>query len=155
MNIITCPQCGTNLTVADELAKESFLSCPFCNQTFKNPLKKSKTLLGCIAAIVLFLILLYAIGYNTDSTPSASSPYYITTDTYAATSKKTFDDIGRYSVNNDTQAIQELIYQGKIVLLTKGTKVHAVKGGFSYHVVRKVGSHQELWVDIGTIKQEK
>ena len=137
------------------LANESHLTCSFCNNVIKNPYEKNKRLRGCLVLVVIFFAIMYIIGYNADSTPSASSPYYMTEDTYAATSKKAFDDIGRYAVVNDTQAIQELIYQGRIVLIPRGTEVHLVKSGFSYCVIRRVGSTQELWVDIGTIKQLK
>ena len=139
-------------TVPKELAKESHLTCAFCNHIIENPFKKSKTTRGCIVAVILLIGLIYMCN-SPDSTPSL--PYYITKDAYAATSKKTYDDIGRYAVVNDTQAIQELIYQGRIVLLPRGTEVHLVKSGFSYRVIRRVGSTQELWVDMESIKQER
>lgn len=158
MNKVICPKCGTMHELTKKLANEESLTCLICGTIFKNPLYDSSintTLLtkkqkrGIIVLVII--IILYLIGKN-DNT-SYSSIYTITEDTYAATDKQTWKDIGVYSLDNDIQAIQNLIFQGKIVFLQGGEEVYLVSSRFSYCIVRRKGSTQKLWMHSECIKQ--
>ena len=110
--------------------------------------KKQKR--GIIVFVVI--IILYLIGKNDDT--SYSSQYIVTKDTYAATDKQTRDDLVSYALNNDIQAVRNLLIQGKAVPLNKGEEVYLVSYRLSYCVVRKKGSSQKLWINNECIKQQ-
>jgi|GEM_PF-361784 len=113
--------------------------------------KWQRNWLIAIAVVIGFII--YSTISDNDSS-SDSLTYYITKDTYAATSKKSFDDWGRYAADKDQQAILNMSMQGKLDILSQGTEVYLVSSGWSYCKIRRKGSTQELWVVMGAIKQK-
>ena len=108
---------------------------------------------GLIVLAVVIGFIIYSTISDNDSS-SDSLTYYITKDTYAATSKKSFDDWGRYAADKDQQAILNMSMQGKLDILSQGTEVYLVSSGLTYCKIRRKGSTQELWVVMGAIKQK-
>ena len=153
MDIITCLQCGMSSPVPKELAKESHLTCMICNHTIENPFKKSRTTRGCIVLVLLIIGLIYMCD-GPDSASSGSSIYHITEDTYAAFDEKTYNELVRYSLDMDRQAVLGLSMQGRIITLNRGTEVYFVSGkALRYNVVRLEGSHQKLWVSSSVVSR--
>ena len=158
-NTVKCPKCGTIHELSIDAINEKLLKCPKCgavlNKTPQDNIEHTQPSLtkkqkrGII--ILIIIIILYLIGKNSDT--SVSSQYIVTEDTYAATDEQTWNDIGLYTSSNDLQAIQSLIHQKKIIPMQKGEEVYLVSSGFSYCIVRKKGSTQRLWIDMGSIKQ--
>jgi len=81
-----------------------------------------------------------------------TSLYHITEDTYAAFDEKTYNELVRYSLDMDRQAVLGLSMQGRIITLNRGTEVYFVSGkALRYNVVRLEGSHQKLWVSSSVV----
>jgi len=152
-------------TIPKGLANESHLTCTICNHTIENPLRntftnafkdtftKSKTARGCIVSFIVMIGLLYMCG-DSDSTSSSSSIYHITEDTYAAFDEITYNELVRYSLDMDRQAVLGLSMQGRIITLNRGTEVYFVSGkALRYNVVRLEGSHQKLWVSSSVVSR--
>ena len=159
MNTVTCPKFKIIHELTKELANEESLTCLACGTTFKNPYYSNSTNTVSLTkkqkrGIIVFvvIIILYLIGKNDDT--SYSSQYIVTKDTYAATDKQTRDDLVSYALNNDIQAVRNLLIQGKAVPLNKGEEVYLVSYRLSYCVVRKKGSSQKLWINNECVKQQ-
>ncbi len=85
---------------------------------------------------------------NQQNTQSESiTAYHVTQDTYAATNEDTFHKMFKYFKVKDEEAINTLLYNGEIINLHQGTELYLLGGnGFTFSIVRKKGSTQELWV---------
>lgn len=83
-----------------------------------------------------------------DSTHSKSTTSYHTTQvTYVATSEETFHDMIKYFRVNDQEVINQLLYNGELIILPEGTELYLLGGnGVTYAIAREKGSTQKLWV---------
>lgn len=157
MNTVICPKCRTTHELTKDLSNEESLTCIACGTIFKNPLYDNSSDTALLTKkqkrriiILVVIIILYLIGKNDNA---SSSRYVITKDTYATTDKQAWDDLGKYSLSGNKNGVYELIFQDKIVLLTKGTEVDLVESKFSYCIVRKVNTTRKLWIPIENIEQ--
>ena len=161
-----CPKCGINLTIPNEIVNENFIRCLHCGSTFRNPLhnkdnynisesnKLTKSQRNWIIGIAIAIVLII-VGILSDKDSSSSSTlYYVNTNTYVATSKSSFDEMYRYIIDGDEQALIELIYSGEVKTLIPGTEVYLVSPHMGYSVVRLKGSTQNLWITMEHITQK-
>lgn len=99
-----------------------------------------------IGIIIFIFVLIFGYAIDDTSLSSSNSLYRVNTTTYVATSKSSFDEMFRYINDDDIQALSTLINDGKIQLLSSGTKVYLINSHFSYCVVRRKGSPTKLWI---------
>lgn len=97
-------------------------------------------------AIFIFIFLLNYIDKSDNSVGSSNTEYIINTTSYVATSKSKFDEMFRYINDNDEQALSTLMAYGDVQILPSGTNVYLVSSHFSYCIVRKKGSIDNLYV---------
>ena len=73
--------------------------------------------------------------------------FEISKNCYAAISKEKLDEVTRAAARNDKEAIAELVLDGYVGILTKGTQVEIISGGL---VVKKVqiisGAYKDLYL---------
>lgn len=80
--------------------------------------------------------------------------YHITQDTYAATCEECFDEMFDYFKNNDQEAIQIMINEGRMKMLYEGQRLYLVDGSLTHAVLREKGSTQKLWIVNEHIKKD-
>src|SRR5690606_10524225 len=146
------------------------ITCLNCYRTFINPyspFKKNynqypnndfnKWLRGVGVSILIIIIgsFIYGIVSDSDSLSTPNKHYYITKETFGATNKEVFREMYRYANDGDEIALQRLINNGQIIYLNKGTEVYLVKSdGLFRSIIRRSGSHQNLWVGAGDISRK-
>ena len=150
---ISCPQCGARAELGSH--------CQNCgtyiptNMKFKQKPNSSsnvdyKWIIGIIA---MFLFLFVKFTENNDNSSSSSSSYtgnyrIVNKDTYGAYTEKDFDLMFDCINNRDTNCLSSLIYQGRIILVNKGTKVSVIDSKFGQVKVRINGTTETLWIVI-------
>ena len=158
---IICPQCGVFMDFPQVLKNKAYLKCLTCGETFKNPFlrtnnKNSTRQRNWIIGIVTFVALFFYLKSPSNDSGQNSSPtiFFINKESFAATSKESFDKMYRYSLDGDYEALSTLFQTGEVVTLKAGAEVFIVSAHFGYHEVRLRGSTQSLYVAMENITQK-
>ena len=156
-----CPNCTSLLRISKGVETAQRLTCPACGYVFLNPLhinaiKKStfRGVMWVVAIIIVVCVIIANLTSDEEVAADLAKGHYITQDTYACTSQSAWDALGKYAVVGDTEAVQVLVSRGQIIPLYKGTEVYVDKAKFSYCIVRRKGSTQQLWVHIEHLKHQ-
>ena len=91
-------------------------------------------------------------GYNTCETATQNSAnWYITQDCFAATSSSALDELTRACNRKDQSTVRQLMYQGYVVVLSKGTMVDMIKYGFAESKIKVLsGEHRGSYLYIAS-----
>lgn len=154
MALIKCPDCRKELS--DKADK-----CPNCGYPIAEQIKKEEKVqgandkrTGCLIFIGIILIaivvnLCSGRGESTNKVTSESySPpsYCITQQTVGTYTESDYDKLTRYAVNKELTLFQQMILDGRAVVLEKGTKVLLEDGGFTVSEIRFPNQPESIWI---------
>lgn len=110
------------------------------------PAKKNNAGMGCGIFIVIFVVVIFIIiftaGKSDSSNTSSNSNYsssvlvsgdrgYINNDVFVATTEENFDLMFDFITAKNNNGLNEMLLNGQIFSLTKGTSVNVLDSGFT------------------------
>ena len=159
-NKITCPHCGSRLTVSKELENTYYLQCNICGGEFANPLNpigKSENWLskngskwGCL--IIVAIIAIAAIfAPKGASNGAVGDDIIIFAKTFGAIDEHAFDELNDAMFAKDQRGISELIFYDRVRALDVGTEGKVIKRNMGKARIR-LKDGQAYWVSSDFIK---
>jgi len=140
-----CKNCGNYIIIPSEPRKITHITAVLDKKQKKQHNQKLSStqrnwIIGTI--IIITFLIIGSLG-NRNST---SNLYTINNTTFVALSKNGFDEMFRYIIDNDNQALTSFRLNGYVKTIYKGTDVYLISAHLSYSVVRLKGSNQNLWI---------
>ena len=171
-----CPKCRTHLILSDSIENLIFLKCPTCKSSIENPhyqkpkrkpiinikevslsvdkyIGSIKTL-GLIIISIGFAIIVFALSRSCDEGDEYCPDWELKVEDFGTFTKDDYDKVVEYSIHNETDLINEMIIDGRLVELPKGTVVYLIDSyllGVAH--VRIKNTTTQLWITTSSLKR--